>query len=123
MNTFGDGCNDKFSAFSIRDYGDDGPHCGTLIPRYDSLHKADVASRCARFVQGVSFVVYNRWGREVYEYQSNGENSVFIDWDGRDNNGRDVDSGTYYFVANVSFYVVDPKRKNRTIKGWVQIIR
>jgi len=42
---------------------------------------------CARFVQGVTFTVYNRWGKEVYSYQSGGENNIYIDWKGKDNAG------------------------------------
>ena len=78
---------------------------------------------CARFVLGVTFAVYNRWGKEVYFYQSGGENTIYIDWNGKDNTGRDLDGGTYYFVANVVFDVVDPKKRNKTIKSWVQLLR
>ncbi len=115
-----DGCNDRFSAYSIRYYGDpdEGYPCGNTEPDIDALKK-----KCARFVSGVTFTVYNRWGREVYKYQSGGENTIYIDWNGKDNEGRDLDGGVYYYTANVVFDVVDPKRKNRTIKGWVQIIR
>lgn len=116
----GDGCNDKFSAFSIRFYGDpdEGYPCGNTAPDLETLRK-----KCARFVSAVTFIVYNRWGREVYRYQSGGENTIYIDWNGKDNNGRDLDGGVYYYSADVVFDVVDPKRRNQTIKGWVQIIR
>jgi hypothetical protein len=120
----GDGCNDRFSAYSIRYYGDDGWPCGSNpeVPK-DSIHFASLKAKCARFVAGVTLVVYNRWGREVYRYQSGGENTIYIDWNGKDNQGRDLDAGVYYYSANVIFDVVDPKKKNRTIKGWVQLIR
>ena len=121
----GDGCNDKFSAYSIRNYGDpdEGYPCGSTKPDIDDLKK-----RCARFVQSVSFKVYNRWGKEVYTYQGSlttdtSKAGIYIDWDGKDNNGRDLDGGVYYFAASVEFIVVDPKKRNQTIKGWVQIIR
>ncbi|HTH56164.1 MAG TPA: gliding motility-associated C-terminal domain-containing protein [Cyclobacteriaceae bacterium] len=121
----GDGCNDKFSAFSIRFYGDDGWPCGSSpeVPK-DSLHYASIKSRCARFVSGVTLTVYNRWGREVYKYKSGeGENTIYIDWNGKDNQGHDLDAGVYYYSAAVVFDVVDPKRRDRLIKGWVQLIR
>ena len=49
--------------------------------------------------------------------------SIYIDWNGKDNTGRDLDAGTYYFAANVVFDVVDPKKRNKTIKGWLQLLR
>jgi hypothetical protein len=120
----GDHCNDTFSAFSIRNYGDDGWPCGASHEvKKDSLHFVSLKARCARFVSGVSLVVYNRWGKEVYKYQSGGENTIYIDWNGKDNQGRDLDGGVYYYAASVVFDVVDPSKKNRTIKGWVQLIR
>ena len=119
-----DGCNDKFSAYSIRYFGDDGWPCGSNIKvPEDSSHYADVKAKCARFVSGVVFTVYNRWGREVYKYQSGGENTIYIDWNGKDNQGRDLDAAVYYYSAAIVYDVVDPKKKNRTIKGWVQLIR
>ncbi|MBS1682776.1 MAG: gliding motility-associated C-terminal domain-containing protein [Bacteroidetes bacterium] len=123
----GDGCNDLFSAYSIRRYGDpdsgDYPPCNTSTDQINNIK-----TWCARFVLSVNFTVYNRWGREVYNYQGNGNDGdqgsgVFIDWNGKDNAGRDLDAGTYYYVANVVFNVVDPKRKSQTVKGWVQLMR
>jgi flagellar hook assembly protein FlgD len=78
---------------------------------------------CARFVNAVTFNVYNRWGKEVYSYQSDETNSIYIDWNGKDNAGKDLDVGTYYYVANVVFDVLDPKKQNRTLHGWVVILR
>jgi flagellar hook assembly protein FlgD len=118
----GDGCNDTFSAYSLRNYGEENP-CSYGSTKLDSLHIANLQMSCARFVLGVTFTVYNRWGKEVYAYQSGGENTVYIDWKGKDNAGRDLDAATYYFVANVVFDVVDPDKKNKTIKGWVQLMR
>ncbi len=121
----GDGCNDKFSAYSIRNYNTEGAtsKCSTGSAETDAGQLAQLKVSCARFVLGVTFTVYNRWGKEVYTYQSGGENTIFIDWNGKDNSGRDLDAGTYYYMANVVFNVVDPKKKNKTIKDWVQIIR
>jgi flagellar hook assembly protein FlgD len=83
----------------------------------------DLRKRCARFVEKVEFVVFNRWGKEVYNYESGGERNIYIDWDGRDNKGKELSTGIYYYSANVTFDVVDPKQKIRTIKGWVHLIR
>jgi len=115
----GDDCNEVFSAFSDRVSVDEdgiGP-CGGPIDF------EDLKRRCARFVQKVTFTVYNRWGKEVYEYESGSERNIYIDWDGHDNNGRELSSGVYYYSAEVIFDVVDPAQQRKIIKGWVQIVR
>ena len=117
-----DGCNDVFSAYSLRNYGEVNP-CSTGDAKRDSTHQVNLQMSCARFVLGVTFTVYNRWGKEVYSYQSGGENTIYIDWNGKDNTGRELDAGTYYFAANVVFDVVDPKKRYKTIKGWLLLVR
>ncbi|MDZ4714620.1 MAG: gliding motility-associated C-terminal domain-containing protein [Cytophagales bacterium] len=114
----GDNCNELFSAFSNRqviDENGEGP-CGVVdISR--------MRTKCARFVENVEFVVTNRWGKNVYDYKSGGERTIYIDWDGRDNNGTDLAAGVYYYSAKVTFTVVDRSRKVQNIRGWVQIVR
>ena len=115
----GDDCNELFSAFSDRAIIDEttgSPLCGEIDEEEQKL-------KCARFVEKVDFVVFNRWGKEVYSYQSGGERSIYIDWDGRDNNSKELSTGVYYYSADVTFNVVDPAQKKKTIKGWVHLIR
>lgn len=113
-----DACNEKFSAFNDRtavDENGNGP-CGPVD--LEELRK-----KCARFVSSVHFKVYNRWGAEVYDYQSGGERNIYIDWDGRDHSGQELPAGVYYYIANVTFDVVDPAKQTQDIKGWVHLIR
>jgi hypothetical protein len=116
----GDGYNDLFSAFNVRDYLNCGNgEEGCQIP--DNLK-----GRCARFVLQVNLKVYNRWGTEVYQYlgRENDElSTIYIDWDGKDNNRNPLSSGVYYYLAEVTFDVVDPKQRVQNIKGWVHLIR
>lgn len=119
----GDNCNDLFSAFSAvnrSSLGGESPggseRCAGILPE-------DITKRCARFVEKVYVHIYNRWGKEVFNYESGGERTIFVDWDGRDMNGRELATGVYYYVAEVTFDSVDPRKQNQTIKGWVQLMR
>lgn len=112
-----DGCNDVFSAYSDRSVvGESGGGLCSVTP-------AESQARCARFVEKVFVKIYNRWGKEVYSYESGGERTIYVDWDGRDADGRELSTGVYYYVADVIFDSVDPAKQNQTIKGWVQLMR
>ncbi len=57
----GDGYNDLYSAYY------------DSIPNQPDITELD-PTRCPRFVTAVNFYVYNRWGEELYHYQSGPEN-------------------------------------------------
>ncbi len=105
-----DGCNDVFAA-----YGD--PDQPSLCERNDD------PTKCARFVLHVDFVVYDRWGKKIYELTNSKERSIYIRWNGRDNNGREVPSGVYFYRADVQFLTSDPDQEFQEIKGWVHLVR
>lgn len=97
----GDGNNDTFIAF-------DNPF-----------------SQCPRFVTGVEIIIVNRWGVEVFSYNSleSNENDIFIRWDGRDKNGNELPASTYFYSGKVTFDVLDPTLRERELKGTIQILR
>lgn len=114
----GDDCNKVFRAYSNKSFyytsGEEAePICGAVVDE----------TKCARFVSSVIFKVFNRWGKEVYAYKSGGERTIYIDWDGKASDGSDLASGVYYYVADVTYVTVDPSKRNKTIKGWVHLIR
>jgi hypothetical protein len=117
----GDGCNPYFSAFSDRIVLDENTGKGPCFQTQEDIEAT--RPRCARFVLAVKLKVYNRWGKEVYNYESGGERSIYIDWDGHDNNGSELASGVYYYVAEVTFDVVDPSQAIQFLKGWVHLVR
>ena len=70
-----------------------------------------------RFIEGVEFIVYNRWGIEVFQ-----SNSPDLLWNGRiANTGALLPDGVYYYIC-----VVNEQRLQgivpRTLKGTIQII-
>jgi gliding motility-associated-like protein len=102
-----DGYNDVFSAnFDV-----------------ETNDNSGLTIRCPRFVKNVILHVYNRWGAEVYQYQSQDANDTSIRWDGTESNGRELATGTYYYRAEVTFDRLYPRDRNKEINGWVHLIR
>ncbi|MFC3415683.1 T9SS type B sorting domain-containing protein [Algoriphagus hitonicola] len=102
----------------------------TFTPNGDGLNDTFIAfdnpfSQCPRFVTGVEINIVNRWGAEVFTYNSleSNENDIFIRWDGRDKNGSELPAGTYFYSGTVFFDVLDPSEQSQNLKGTVQIIR
>jgi hypothetical protein len=116
----GDGFNDLWSAFNVRDYVNCGNgEEGCQIPE-------NLKGRCARFVLQVNLKVYNRWGTEVYTYTgriNDDINTIYIDWRGVDKSGNPLSSGVYFYLAEVTFDVVDTNERVKNIKGWVHLVR
>jgi gliding motility-associated-like protein len=95
-----------------------------ITPNGDGKNDVFRPFDCPQFVLSVSFRVYNRWGKEVYSYQSDGgENSIYINWEGRDSSGSELSSGVYYYVADVTFDVLEPAGAQQALKGWVHVVR
>jgi hypothetical protein len=104
----GDGCNDLFTA------------------RYESANPGcpvEKTYNCPRFVKSVNIKIYNRWGKQVYEYFSDQPDDIYIDWDGKDSTGKEMATGVYYYVGEIEFQVLDEDRKKRVIKDWLHLVR
>jgi len=79
--------------------------------------------KCPRFLEKIEFKVFNRYGKQVYAYESGGENGLYINWDGTNFSGEALPSATYFFEAIVTFDMLRPENKEIRYKGYVQIIR
>lgn len=121
----GDNCNDEFRAWGfVPPVGEENPGPNVLCNSADP-NSETFRIKCARFVEQVDVKIYNRWGNEVYAYsgRKNDENGIYIRWNGIDKNGNALASAVYYYVANVTFDMADPAKRNQTIKGWVHLVR
>ncbi|MFN3315405.1 MAG: gliding motility-associated C-terminal domain-containing protein, partial [Raineya sp.] len=77
-----------------------------------------------RFIERIEFEVYNRWGKKVFE----GDKDIRINWAGNTQiqegtSNKILPAGTYYYVARVRFFRLDPKEAEKVYKGWVQIVK
>lgn len=114
----GDLKNDVFMAFNDRAGGVDENNPDNPVSLDPSL--------CPRFVENVKLTIYNRWGKEVFSESFNiitGREESFMKWDGRNNDGNPVSTGVYYYVAEVTFDMLNPSNRVQKINGWVQLLR
>ena len=74
--------------------------------------------KCPRFVQNVTFTVYNRAGQKVYEYLG-----PKLEWNGNDNAGNPLPAGSYFYTCEVKFLTLDPNSATSNLKGWVELVR
>jgi hypothetical protein len=113
----GDDCNEYFSVY--------GPFNPLIQNASESCGLGDSNySKCVRFVQHVTVSIFNRWGKEVYTYTSGrGENSIYINWDGKDKDGTMLSSGVYFYLARVNFDTLVEEERDKTLKGWVHLVR
>ena len=61
-------------------------------------------------------IIYNRWGTEVYRRKDNSNN---VEWDGKNNKGKDLPEDTYYYLLMVK----DKRGASETHKGFIIIKR
>ena len=104
-----DGYNDSFNANFDR------------MPGGEIIKEGPI--ECPRFVKAVTLKIYNRWGNEVYHFKSHNEESIAIEWDGKDNIGRELETGLYFYSATATFDVIDLSQQQKELKGWVHLIR
>jgi gliding motility-associated-like protein len=58
--------------------------------------------------------IFNRWGKQVFTSSAYGN-----DWNGKDENGRQLSTGVYYYVLNLN----EPRAEREIINSHVSILR
>ncbi|WP_044173857.1 T9SS type B sorting domain-containing protein [Flectobacillus major] len=102
-------CKDNCPSFSLPN---------VFTPNGDGKNDTFQALKCPRFVQTLTFVVYNRNGQKVYEYTG-----PKLEWDGKDSSGKDAPAGTYFYNCNVSFQTLEPSKASLSLKGYIELLR
>ncbi len=71
------------------------------------------------FIENVDFKVFNRWGQLVFS-----SNDPNLNWNGQNQNGQDLNEGTYYYTCRVFERRVDGIRQQPEIlSGYIELIR
>ncbi len=117
-------CNDNCPYYELPNVftpNDDGVN--DLFQAHNGYNKEEGIYKCARFVKSVDFFVYDRNGKEVYNNLDEVEKSVLIKWKGINNQGKELPSGVYYYLAEVTFDVLNKDLQKAEYKGWIQLLR
>ena len=115
-------CNDNCPYYTLPNvFTPNGDGSNDTFRPFDEFSSQESAT-CPRFVKSVNFRVFNRWGEIIYSYESGGENSILINWNGKDRGGKLLSSGVYYYSADVEFDIRRPQDRNQQLTGWVHIL-
>jgi gliding motility-associated-like protein len=104
-------CQDNCPAFDLPNL---------FSPNGDKKNDSFLPMRCPRFVKQITCTIVDRFGQTVYNYT--GDLAGF-GWNGKGLQGRDVPMGSYFYVCEVDFDVVDESKKSKKLKGWLELVR
>ncbi len=90
-----------------------------ITPNFDGKNDYLVPFPYPRFVESVTFRLYNRWGKEVYV----STDDININWGATHEGGLDNSDGIYYYSAKVKTTRLRKSEEVIYIKGWVEVIR
>lgn len=89
-------------------------------PNGDGLNDSFKPMRCPRFVSNVSAKIVDRNGQLIYQYE--GPLAGF-GWNGTDANGNQMAASSYFYTCDVVFDLFDKAAQNKSLKGWVELVR
>ena len=89
-------------------------------PNGDGLNDSFKPMRCPRFVSSVTCKIVDRNGQLIYQYA--GPLAGF-GWNGTDANGVQMSASSYFYTCDVVFDLFDKSAQNKSLKGWVELVR
>ena len=92
-------------------------------PNADGINDTFRPMYCPRFVSEVSFKVFDRTGKKVFDLKLEKEPSILIQWDGKNNAGSSLPAGVYFYVSEVTFDVLPNAKQEKNYKGWIQLLK
>lgn len=87
-------------------------------PNNDGKNDTFTPMRCQAFINEATIEIYSAHGVKVRSIVSE-----TIEWDGKDDSGKLLGPGTYYYVINVNFERLNVAGSNREYKGYVTLIK
>lgn len=117
-------CNDNCPYYELPNvFTPNGDSMNDVFQAFDAFDETTNSYKCARFVRNVDFYVYDRNGKEVYNNLDEVEKSILIKWNGTNNNGKEMPSGMYFYLADVTFDVLDKDNQNVQLRGWINLLK
>ncbi|MFM1912636.1 MAG: hypothetical protein RIR51_474 [Bacteroidota bacterium] len=89
-------------------------------PNDDGLNDRFLPLRCPLFVENIHAKIVDRYGQIVYEYDGNLSG---FGWDGTNLKGNILPAETYYYQVEVLFRNSGSSNQNKSLKGWVELIK
>jgi gliding motility-associated-like protein len=89
-------------------------------PNGDGLNDSFKPMRCPRFVSFVSAKIVDRNGQLIYQYAGPLDG---FGWNGTDSNGVQMAASSYFYTCDVVFDLFDKSAQNKSLKGWVELVR
>jgi gliding motility-associated-like protein len=89
-------------------------------PNGDGLNDSFKPMRCPRFVSLVTCKIVDRNGQLIYQYSGPLDG---FGWNGTDANGVQMSASSYFYTCDVVFDLFDKSAQNKSLKGWVELVR
>ena len=89
-------------------------------PNGDGLNDSFKPMRCPRFVSLVTCKIVDRNGQLIYQYTGPLDG---FGWNGTDANGVQMSASSYFYTCDVVFDLFDKSAQNKSLKGWVELVR
>ncbi|MHA8083317.1 T9SS type B sorting domain-containing protein [Aquirufa sp. A-Brett2-15D] len=89
-------------------------------PNGDGLNDSFKPMRCPRFISNVSVKIVDRNGQLIYQYSGPVDG---FGWNGTDANGIQMSASSYFYTCDVVFDLFDKSAQNKSLKGWVELVR